>query len=405
MNKIKTILITIITFTLLLPGTGFSQESTSETDKTKKQIEQLLKRIKENNKLAQALYDEAKAIADNLKYTAGQKLKILDITIKRESKNPDTEKKKLDQAIAIEKRAKGLYTEAKYREVLKIVDQALRLICTVPIISLEIKPMIFSPDGDGKKDTITITPNIFARDISKVTNWSLIIKKRDEQDETKSIEIKTFKGTGMPSKSITWDGKNDGKLVVDSINNYMVEMKVVDNRGEGTSGNNLFQTDIFLEKTNRGMRVNVSAIQFESDSPELKTEFHYILKRIHSFLLEYPEYKFIVIEGHTSYGPVAKNIKLSNARANSVKKYLLSLGMKKNRIITKGFSHSVPFTLIWDNRPLNRRVTFFLLKSKEDRSNYENHFKKLMKGKYKLPEFIGMPENRIRWHKNKYKTK
>ena len=298
-----------------------------------------------------------------------------------------------------------LFDEAKYREVLAIVDKALRLICTVPIISLEINPMIFSPDGDGKKDTITITPNVFAKDTTKVTGWSMVIKKRDEKDETKSIEIKSFKGNGLPQQVIIWDGMNDGKLVVDSMNNYMAEMKVIDNKGEGTSGNTLFQTDIFLEKTDRGMRVNVSAIQFDGDSSELKAEFHYILNRIHNFLLEYPEYKYIVIEGHTSYGPVDRNIKLSTARAESVKKYLLNLGIKPGRIIIKGLSHSVPFSMIWDNRPLNRRVTFFLLKSKDDRKNYEKYFKDIMNEKFKLPEFTGMPENMINWHKNKYQIK
>lgn len=360
----------------------------SDADMTKKDIEKLIKTIKENSKKAQDLFEEAKAIADNLKYTAGQKIKILEITIKREGKNKDTDPNKLQEAVKIQKEAKSLYAQSKYREVLDIVDKALRLICTVPVISLDIKPMIFSPDGDGINDTVTIAANIFAKDPAKVTDWSLVIKKRNEKKDDDSIEIYTQKGKGMPPAALTWDGKKDGALIVDSVNNYMAELSVKDNNGEGTSGNVLFMTDVFLEKTERGMRVNVSAIQFDGDKSDLKEQYHYLLKRIYNFLLEYPEYKTIVVEGHTSYGPVKKNVKLSNDRAASVKKYLLSLGMNPDRIITKGYSHSVPFTLEVKKFELNRRVTFFLLKDKEDKENYEKYFQSIEKIFEVVPKFV-----------------
>jgi outer membrane protein OmpA-like peptidoglycan-associated protein len=70
------------------------------------------------------------------------------------------------------------------------------------------------------------------------------------------------------------------------------------------------------------------------------------------------------IEGHTdSRGPGARNIALSAQRAQSVRRYLIKLGIEPDRLVATGFGEGAP---IADNettegRALNRRVDFIIL--------------------------------------------
>jgi outer membrane protein OmpA-like peptidoglycan-associated protein len=375
-RKMKKLSLLILCILISFSGV-FAQKKISKEAETKKEIEKLLNMINENNKTAQSLFDESKALAENLKYTAVHRLRFLRHTIDREIKNGKIEKDKITNLETVETKGKEFFNQKKFREVIKIVNDALRLVSAVPVVALNITTPIFSPDGDDKNDTVSFTYNVFAKDQSEVKNWRLVIKKRDESDEKKSIEVYTLSGKGMPDsgKVIVWDGKKDGKLVVDSFNNYMAELIVVDNNGEGSSGNTLFKTDIFIENTDYGMRVNVSAIQFKYNSSEINPLYNNLIIRIYNFLLEYPEYKFIVVEGHTDYDNFIISYRLSQQRANSVKGFLVKLGMKTERIVTRGFGNSQPFTKVWTKRALNRRVTFILLKNEDELQKYEKYYK------------------------------
>src|SRR5687768_3646808 len=74
----------------------------------------------------------------------------------------------------------------------------------------------------------------------------------------------------------------------------------------------------------------------------------------------------IQLEGHTDYqGNPRDNLKLSKARVESVKSYLTSQGIAKNRVKTKAFGGTMPLSR--DNTPeahrLNRRVELRILEN------------------------------------------
>lgn len=74
----------------------------------------------------------------------------------------------------------------------------------------------------------------------------------------------------------------------------------------------------------------------------------------------------IQLEGHTDYqGNPKDNLKLSKARVESVKSYLTSQGIAKNRVKTKAFGGTMPLSR--DNTPeahrLNRRVELRILEN------------------------------------------
>ncbi len=71
------------------------------------------------------------------------------------------------------------------------------------------------------------------------------------------------------------------------------------------------------------------------------------------------------IEGHTdNVGPADRNQRLSDSRANSVRRYLIARGVDPSRLIPEGFGEDRP---IEDNgtpegREINRRVEFHIIK-------------------------------------------
>jgi len=352
------------------------EEQISESEKIKIQIQDLLKTIKSKNEQARNLFMEAKIKADSLYMEAEQKLTYLDETIEKAKKSKAVDKKELNKAIQLQKEAKKLFSEHEYIQVIELVNKALGHISKVPVVSINVTPQLFSPDGDGQNDTLTITSDIFS--INKITSWTLMITKKEEGDKV-AVEIKTWSGVGSEiPKNIKWNGKSDGKIAVDSAGSYIVQLIAVDEKkGVGKSSQVRFKTDIFTTRTKRGLLINISSIRFRYNKADLLNKYKPIVKRVYDFLLEYPEYQ-IIVEGHTdASGKAVKNKTLSEARAKSVANFLIESGMDKRRIKESGLGEALPFTYKKRRMALNRRVSFILLKTKEDTEIYENYISKL----------------------------
>jgi OOP family OmpA-OmpF porin len=107
----------------------------------------------------------------------------------------------------------------------------------------------------------------------------------------------------------------------------------------------------------------VKGINFENGKATLLPSSNKVLDEIVTVLKNYPDVK-IEIQGHTdNNGDRNKNIDLSQARAASVRTYLLSNGIVETRITAVGFGPDRP---VADNkasagRAKNRRVEFKLI--------------------------------------------
>ncbi|NPA53873.1 MAG: OmpA family protein [Aquificae bacterium] len=84
-------------------------------------------------------------------------------------------------------------------------------------------------------------------------------------------------------------------------------------------------------------------IYFDTNSWEVKPEYYPILERFAKFLKENPNIK-VEIQGHTdTRGPASYNLKLSQKRAEAVKRILVEkFGISPDRIIAKGYGESQP---------------------------------------------------------------
>ncbi|NQY19724.1 MAG: OmpA family protein, partial [Campylobacteraceae bacterium] len=115
------------------------------------------------------------------------------------------------------------------------------------------------------------------------------------------------------------------------------------------------------EKINLILKTNKISFKRMSTSPTKKSKK--TISNIANILKEYKNIK-IEVAGHTdSKGKKAFNMNISEQRADSVKKVLISLGIDEKRVSSKGYGESKP--LVKNNGGysiLNRRVEFNIIK-------------------------------------------
>ncbi len=87
----------------------------------------------------------------------------------------------------------------------------------------------------------------------------------------------------------------------------------------------------------------VIAVSFDTNKSDLKAKNHDELDKLGTFLKEFPNSKG-TIEGHTDAdGNKAANLKLSQARADSVRNYIITkFGIDSNRLSSKGYGSDKP---------------------------------------------------------------
>lgn len=92
----------------------------------------------------------------------------------------------------------------------------------------------------------------------------------------------------------------------------------------------------------RGLIVNMSDVLFEFGKYALKPDARERLARVAGIVLAHPSLK-LEIEGHTdNVGSDDYNQKLSEDRANAVRDYLTSQGLRAEQVTAKGFGESQP---------------------------------------------------------------
>jgi outer membrane protein OmpA-like peptidoglycan-associated protein len=117
----------------------------------------------------------------------------------------------------------------------------------------------------------------------------------------------------------------------------------------------------FAVLTAHEIRIN-HQVQFAFNRATIvKKESFDILDQVAQILRDKPELK-IEIQGHTdNVGNAAYNQKLSQARADAVRKYLITKGkIAADRLTSKGYGANQPLVsnLTEENRQINRRVQF-----------------------------------------------
>ena len=107
----------------------------------------------------------------------------------------------------------------------------------------------------------------------------------------------------------------------------------------------------------------LAGIGFELDSAVVSIDSYAIMQRAYELLAKHPQLT-VEISGHTSSeGDADRNLKLSLARAEAVKAYLVGRGIAAPRIQTVGHGSAVPLSdnTTENGRRSNRRIEFHVL--------------------------------------------
>ena len=120
--------------------------------------------------------------------------------------------------------------------------------------------------------------------------------------------------------------------------------------------------DLAVKELKVGEAYTINDILFATNSAELNRNSKFILRGFARFLKENKTIT-VAIQGHTDdVGDDAKNMELSDKRAQEVKKYLVSLGISDKRLSAKGFGETQPKlpNTSASNRAKNRRTDFVI---------------------------------------------
>jgi OOP family OmpA-OmpF porin len=113
-----------------------------------------------------------------------------------------------------------------------------------------------------------------------------------------------------------------------------------------------------------GQQIELNGVTFEFNKSRLTADAQTILDTIEPAFIGQPTLK-VEIAGHTdSIGSAAANLKLSQARAESVREYLISKGAKPGQLVAKGYGKSQPLIKpekTAADRERNRRVEFRII--------------------------------------------
>jgi outer membrane protein OmpA-like peptidoglycan-associated protein len=116
--------------------------------------------------------------------------------------------------------------------------------------------------------------------------------------------------------------------------------------------------------TEEAIEIN-DVIHFEFAKADIRTESFGLMDEIAEVILDHPELLKIRIEGHTdAIGDDVSNLRLSQARAESVVTYLSQSGIEPSRLDPVGFGEMRPIDTndTDEGRAKNRRVEFIIVK-------------------------------------------
>ncbi|WP_298452776.1 OmpA family protein [uncultured Marinobacter sp.] len=116
--------------------------------------------------------------------------------------------------------------------------------------------------------------------------------------------------------------------------------------------------ELQAERTDRGMVLTLGDVLFDLNKADLKPSGEQTIGRLAEFMREYEDRR-VRVEGYTdSTGAASYNQTLSERRAQSVSDALVSQGINRSRVETKGFGEQHPVTSndTSAGRQQNRRV-------------------------------------------------
>jgi flagellar hook assembly protein FlgD len=254
---------------------------------------------------------------------------------------------------------------------------------TPPRLTALTTPKYFSPDNDGSDDDLFI--NLKAEDRVPLSSWTFVVR-----DPNNGREFWKIEGKANINERIVWDGRGSNGELVQSAMDYPFTFSAVNTLGLSSEMSGIIPVDVLVIRVGDVLKMQVPAIIFRSDNadfagkdvdPQRGLDQNVIdnnirvLKRIAEILNKFKDYS-VRVEGHANNvtGTEAEEtstaggniplVPLSQARAETVRKMLVSYGVDARRLSTVGMGGRQPVARREDrdNWWKNRRVEFILEK-------------------------------------------
>jgi outer membrane protein OmpA-like peptidoglycan-associated protein len=120
-----------------------------------------------------------------------------------------------------------------------------------------------------------------------------------------------------------------------------------------------------VQATEALANIDLAGIEFDVNKATIRPESIVILDKAVEVLTTYPSARYN-IDGHTdTTGSTDSNQRLSEARANAVRDYLVGKGIAADRLVANGFGETKPLNnpeVTQDDKQRNRRIEFNLIK-------------------------------------------
>lgn len=238
-----------------------------------------------------------------------------------------------------------------------------------PKVTVSTTPAFFTPDGDGKNDTLTFKIRTKYQKEAEPKSWKVEIL---EEVGNKTNTIKTYSGEGVPPTSLVWDGQSDNKnFAPTSAAEYKVLVTVEDSLGNVNVKETTANIGILVEKLEDGsLRILVNSIKFDPNkatfdtlSAKDKKSNETTIKMIADALKKYKQYN-VIVEGHAhNVSGIEKEeteelIPLSKERADAIMKILVEEGVAESKLTAVGKGGKEPIS---SEPAKNRRVEFKLV--------------------------------------------
>ncbi|MEM1026059.1 MAG: OmpA family protein [Myxococcota bacterium] len=229
----------------------------------------------------------------------------------------------------------------------------------------------FDRDRDGIPDDLDACPDD-PEDLDGFQDEDGCPDPDNDRDEVPDVE------DGCPNEPEDFDGfddddgcpeeDSDRDGVPDDVDECPEEKETINgiDDEDGCPDEGEPQVEVTTEKVTIDSR-----IEFDFNSDRIRKESFSILDQVALTLKANPQLAKVRVEGHTDdRGSEAYNQRLSQARAESVVRYLVSKGVSKARLEARGFGESLPRVpgtgeQVWAK---NRRVEFTVLERGSDDS-------------------------------------
>lgn len=238
-------------------------------------------------------------------------------------------------------------------------------------VSIDGKEAYFSSYQKGRWDIYSFELYEEARPKSVVVVKGEITPPEDGMAEDIELEISYANSEEVEKIRVNGnDGKYAAVVKTEEAQDVMINVKKegyafdskIITKEELAEGKTIKAKDMEIREIKVDEPYTINDVLYLTASHELSDRAKFILKQFGRFLQENKSIK-VLIQGHTdNEGNPQRNLELSDRRANGVKDYLVSIGIDRNRLKSKGYGQTqpkVPNTSA-ANKQKNRRTDFVI---------------------------------------------